>query len=353
MNWLIKLLNLDGVVDQKPKAQKSRASRAEEGAESASPWIAAGQSVQEEHEAQLPWQTESAASAWYWRVLRVVAVAAALIVGAVGIKTMFFPAPVTVPIAKVDPGTLFPAQEAAGVAERFTESYLTWSQDTPADRATALAVDVPASAMSDKFGWDGTGWQTATDARTLTVTATDETNATATVIVRVVTLIEGQAEAGEEPKHSERWTALSVPLLVSEGRVIVAGQPAAVAVPVAVADNTEPGAKDTKREDSSTSRDTKTYAETFFTAYGRDADVSSLTAPGAGIAGLSGLYELESVKSWTVYEGTSSKRPAKAVIRWTDAAGSTIEQTYWLTLSTVSGDQNKRWQIATINGATS
>lgn len=346
MNWLLRLLNLDGIVgesqSQATKRPKTKGKSQATDTASALTWIAAGEEVERAKAVEsLPWQTErTTGRAWYWRVLRGALVAAAIVVLLVGFRTMFFPVKTEQAAAPVDAAAQFPTTDAAGVAERFTTSYLTWDQDAPEDRSAALALDVPSLSKSDRFGWDGTGWQNATDAHTITVDATDEENATATVVVQLATKI-------DEGNTTTRWAALAVPVAVSNGRVIVTGQPASVAVPTPIAVD---GTAAPLMEDSEIARSTKTYAESFFTAFGRDDDVSSLTAPGAGVAGLGGLYELGTLKTWSVYEGSGNTRSARAVVQWTDAAGSTIEQTYRLTLAKVSGGDSTRWQVASIDG---
>lgn len=352
MDWLLRVLNLDGIVgESKPrtkKSPKSKAKGAPHAMDTAAPltWVAAGEEVERAQVAEsLPWQTErTTGRAWYWRLLRGALVVAAIIVMLVGLRTMFFPVTAEQTAAQIDPATQFPTTDAAGVAERFTTAYLSWDQDAPEARSAALALDVPSLSETERFGWDGTGWQTATEAHTITVDATDETNATVTVVVQLATKI-------DEANTTTRWTALAVPVAVSSGRVIVTGPPASVAVPsptpVAVDETAAP-----VMEDTEIARTTKTYAESFFTAYGRDDDVSSLTAPGAGVAGLGGLYELSTLKTWSVIEGSGNTRSARAVVQWKDAAGSTIEQTYRLTLAKVSGGASTRWQVASIDGST-
>lgn len=349
MDWLLRLLNLDGVVgESQPRAKKSPKTKSKPQAADSAPastWVAAGEEVERAQTVEsLPWQTErTTGRAWYWRLLRGALVAAAIVVLLVGLRTMFFPVKTEQTAAPVDAAAQFPTTDAAGVAERFTTSYLTWDQDAPEARSAALALDVPSLSESERFGWDGTGWQTATDAHTITVVATDEETATATVVVQLATKI-------DDANTTTRWAALAVPVAVSDGRVIVTGQPASVAVPTPTPIGVDETAAPVM-EDSEIARSTKTYAESFFTAFGRDDDVSSLTAPGAGVAGLGGLYELSTLKTWSVYEGSGNTRSARAVVQWTDAAGSTIEQTYWLTLAKVSGGDSTRWQVASIDGS--
>ena len=342
---IFKLLNLDGLDSAgKPKKKKSASTTATKGQTSAgaSPWVSAGEAVERTRAAdELPWQIErSTGRAWYWRLLRTLLIAAAIIVILVGLRTMFIPPESTDQAAAVDPVAQFPAADASGVAERFTESYLTWDAANPGERSAALALDVPSVGNDDKFGWDGTGVQAATGARTLSVDATSDTEATVTVVAHITTQL-------PEGEPTSRWTALAVPVAVSGARVVVIGQPASVAVPDAI--GYEADAR--PNEDTKTARATEEYAESFFIAYGRDADVSPVTAPGSGITGLDGIYEFSTLKSWTVYEGKGDNRSARAVVQWIDAAGSTIEQTYSLTLTKVSGGASTRWQIASIDGS--
>src|SRR5690606_39594047 len=103
-------------------------------------------------------------------------------------------------------------------------------------RSAALALDVAQLDNDGRLGWDGSGKQTAADARVMSMAIADEATATATVSARITTAV------GED-ETTTTWVALDVPLAVSGDRVIVTGQPAFVAVPAPVQAEVEPSSK--------------------------------------------------------------------------------------------------------------
>ncbi|OQJ61403.1 conjugal transfer protein, partial [Clavibacter michiganensis] len=73
--------------------------------------------------------------------------------------------------------------------------------------------------------------------------------------------------------------------------------------------------------------------------------------PSAQIQGLSGIYALKDVRSWTVYAGSGATRDALATVEW-KSGESTITQNYRLTLTQVIAGDSARWQVATLDAAT-
>ncbi len=229
---------------------------------------------------------------------------------AVGVAKMTHPAEAAAPVATA-PAAPFPDAAASAIAERFAVSYLSWDHDAPTVRSSALVQDVPGLQENDKFGWDGNGHQTAANATTITVTAQSPTVATVTV-----TAVITPYDAANTPT-TQRTEALAVPVEVREGRVVVTGQPASVAVPRPA------GSSDTRAnrdEDAALASSTAGYATSFFTAYATQDDVSAVAAPSAQIQGLSGIYALKDVRSWTVYAG-SGRHPRRPRDRRVEVGG--------------------------------
>jgi len=353
LDTLLKVLNLDGVQSpqqvKKPKApKKARAERprrsrrqAPTAADAGSLWEAAGEEVSRQRATdETPWHTErETGSRWYWTALRIGLLAVLAVFVFAGVRSVFVPPEAEVAPVTIDPRALFPDAEGAATAERFTESYLTWDEDNAGARSAALALDVAQLDNDGRFGWDGSGKQTAADARVMSMAIVDEKTATATVSARITTAV------GED-ETTTTWVALDVPLAVSGDRVIVTGQPAFVAVPAPVQPQTQASSTTT---DSAITSATRDYVDSFFTAYGRDDDVSAMTAPDSDISGLGGVMQLEEVVDWTVYDSKGDTRDARAVVSWLGPGDTLVRQTYSLTLTEVSGGSGSRWQISEIN----
>jgi len=341
---LLRMLKLEGVDLSQGRRSRSevRASQRDQSSETANPWLEAGR-VEPVPAPDVPWQTgvTERRVRWYWPVLRGLLAAALLVVVLVGARTILVPPEQAVaPAATVPAASLFPTGIADGVAERFATSYLTWDEARPQARTAALKLDMAGLSADNRLGWDGKGSQTATNPRVLAVDASDETRARITVVVNV-----SRPEA--DGTTSQQQTALVVPVAIVNQRAVVTATPVTVAVPPPSA---APAIQD-PAEDDALGRDTRDYAQSFFTAYGRDSDVSAVSAPDARIAGLGGLYTLKGVKTWLVFSGTADSRQARADVQWATASGALLEQTYDLTLTRVSAGDTSRWQVAAVTGS--
>lgn len=293
--------------------------------------------------ARVPWATVeshgSKRTLWVWRVALIVVLALPWTVGA---WHMIRPTSAATSSATKSAAP-FPSTAAAAVAQRFASAYLSWDQDDPDARVSALALDVPGLGSDDKFGWNGKGRQVAGAGTTLSVTPSTSTVATVTVAVRVVPY---GSKGGAE---KARWVGLAVPVQERDGRFVVTGQPAAVAVPSPTESNTTRPNRD---EDAALGRRTESYATSFFTAYGTNDDVSAVAAPSAHIAGLNGLYTLGDLATWQVFAGHGSTREAFATVQWKTTGDATITQNYDVTLTQVTSGDTARWQVASIDAAT-
>lgn len=352
LDTVLKVLNLDGVLSEKQVKKQSTEKtastekprsrrRSAPVTDAGSLWEAAGQEVSRQRESDAtPWHTErETGPRWYWTALRIALIVVLAVFVVAGVRAVFLPDDTDVAAVDIDPRTLFPDAEGAATAERFTESYLTWDEDNPGARAAAIALDVTTLDSDGRLGWDGSGKQTASDARVMSMEISDENTATATVSAQITTTV------GDD-ETSTAVVALDVPLIVAGDRVIVTGQPAFVAVPQPVSADVEANATPT---DSAVTSETSEYADTFFTAYGRDDDVTAMTAPDSSISGLGGTMQLEEIVEWTVYDGSDETRDARAVVAWLGPGDTIVRQTYTLTLTQVSGGSSSRWQISQIS----
>jgi hypothetical protein len=344
-NLFLRVLNLQ---DLEPKRRKKRAggeAHAERatGEAAPNPWLRGGNAFAEPITGpELPWHAERVEKPrWYWKVLRVVLIVALFVVVLVGLRTMFFPQSAHVEQTKTDPAAAFPGAAAAGVADRFATNFLTWNQDDPSARVTALKQDVGGLSNSDKFGWDGTSKQAASSAYTIAVDATSATDATVTVAVDV-TPYDKDGKA-----LPDRWQSLAVPVHIQGARPVVVGQPAIVALPDAQKVTTGQA----PAEDTALGDQTESYAKSFFDAYGATSDVSAVSAPTAHFAGLDGAVKFQTLTSWTVYTGSGDTRQARAVVTWKTSGGSTVTSTYAVSLARVTAGTTARWQVAAITAS--
>lgn len=335
---------------KKPKAQPPGAAPGGYGATPGSVWQAAAQQAQPARAesgpavAWVPVQPSRGGKVWPL-VLRGLVIAVAVIVGWVGLRTIFFPPRQETASQQLPASLTFPTTAAGGVASRYVSSFYTWEQGQEAARAKAITLDTAGGTVeSGAFGWDGVGKQSAGGAGVVNVSASSATEGRVTVRFTVTPYT---GKPGEWKPGTASVRAADVRVQIIDGRVAVVGPPALVAVPEAgEASNTEPD----RIEDTELAAATKDYATSFFTAYGKDTDVSALVAPGSTVTGL-GAYELESITRWTVFTADGDTRPAIVSLRWRDPATKTLlEQTYSLTLQRVTGGNTERWQVASITG---
>lgn len=290
----------------------------------------------------VPWESipvnRGSRRIWVYRGVLIVLIGLPWLVGVV---RMVNPPAAAAPVA-TQTAAAFPDTAGAAVAQRFAVSYLSWNAEAPEDRTSALALDVPGLSNDDKFGWNGKGHQAASNATTVSIDAESPKVATVTVAARVVPYGSGD-KAG-----TARWSGLAIPVELRGGRVVVTGQPAAVAVQAPTGSSSTQKNRD---EDTALGQRTESYAKSFFTAYGTDADVSAVAAPSARIAGLNGLYRLGELTTWQVFTGTGDTRDAFATVEW-KSGSAVVTQNYRITLTQVTSGDTARWQVASLDAAT-
>lgn len=290
-----------------------------------------------------PWQQLDDSDAAPRRWQRALRVLVTIVVGVfliLGVRAVFRQAPVA-PAAQVPIDATYPESAAGGAAARFAVIYASWSQDAAAVRRTAMATVWGGDPAA---GWNGKGWQSASAPAVVRVSVIDAQQARITVVMTVTSW--SKDAKGRQANMRTRPMALEVPVSVSkDGTARVSAVPVWVAVPSVA----KPVIGKTADTDSALTSETAPIASAFFAAYGRDSDLSSLTAPGSTLTGLAGALTLGSVRQWTVYAPKGDTATAAAEVIWSTPNGATLNQTYQVTLRrTVSGEAS-RWQVLALN----
>ncbi|GAA0347200.1 conjugal transfer protein [Streptomyces blastmyceticus] len=264
-----------------------------------------------------------------------------------GVRTWFWPqeSPPPPP-AKEKTAPAYPVQEAQAVAARYARTFLTWDEGAPEARAKELARDLP-SGTDAAVGWNAKGHQDVLVAQPGAVTPQqDRKRARVHVDVLVSTPVAEPKDKKDKPSVPEqRWVGLEVPVVSTEGRIVVTGQPGIVGVPRSappVPEQAAPGI------DLPFSESTRGVVEGFVAAYA-NGTADSVTAPGASIAPLSSGLSLGSLQNWSADNGSGDTRTGTAVVAW-KLSGAEITQTYRIELTRVSSASAARWQVAQIQG---
>ena len=239
---------------------------------------------------------------------------------------------------------VFPESAAAGVAERYTRSYLTWDEDSEDDRGEELARDCAPQSLGERAGWNGRGKQTVSTVATVGVDVIDTKRARITVAA----LATPEVKKGKSWKPQDAiWQTLEVPVQNTGQRITVTGLPGLVAMPPP--EPIDPA--DEPDVDSKATTASQPDAEAFFEAYANEDDVSALSAPGANLPGIANEnMTFDALSSWSVYAGGDKARKAHAQVVWTLPGDTTITQPYDVRLVAVGDGYSTRWQIAAVKG---
>lgn len=346
-----------------PTAQPLTASTANQAQDADNPWIKAANSPAPTQAAPVapaadprpprddlpPWQGAAVPLRqrfWYVLVrgLVVIVLVAALITA---VRTWFFPSNTTPPPAQVPAAALYPSAAAGGVAARFAHAYLTWDETNPEARVAGLKAagwrGEPAA------GWDRKGRQTVSLVTVAKVDADTATEGTVTVVATVTPWTLTPSNDGGPPKAKAEAAVtigLRVPIdAADDGTLTIAAEPAYVAPPAVG----QPDGRPLPDLDHDLGQETSDGAEAFFRAFGADTDLSAITAPGSTITGLGGIVEFSSLRGWQVAPPQGDLATAHATVVWKTSHGTTVEQTYFLTLQRTTAGDTARWQILTIN----
>lgn len=228
----------------------------------------------------------------------------------------------------------YPEARARAVVARWVHAYLSWNEETEAERAKALAVDM-ARGIDPQAGVSGAGEQ-----KVLTVLPGDvEQGSQARARVHVTALI-------QSGKKEPYWTEIEVPVYASKGRVVVTGAPGFMGTPK---NAPEVSPRPEKAVDDEVTKASKGSAEGFFKEWPK-GNVSAITAPGAKISQMPSAFSFESLESWRVEKGRGDSRWATAKIRWS-VGESTLSQEYKIEITKVrSSSGAQRWQVSDVKG---
>lgn len=228
----------------------------------------------------------------------------------------------------------YPSERASAVATKFTTNYLSFEEGKEDQRAAALAPYYSGGEASGKLGWDGKGKQSASNIVVYSVEPIDKEKSRVTVLADVAN------------DTSSRTVALEMTVSVNDQGAAVYGTPAYVGLPTPA----KVAAADTQNIDSQLTADTKAGADEFFAAYAANDTLDSVTAPGAHITGLNGAVSNAKLTKWSVEAGGDTERTAWADVTY-ESNGSTLSNSYQLTLVKVSGGESAKWQIKEIKGS--
>ena len=231
----------------------------------------------------------------------------------------------------------FPVTLAEAYATEFGQVYLNFSPGTQARREQELAAFVPpgVAAANPDLGWNGTGQLHLQSEQVAGIAVQDPQHA----VVTLLATVNGQL------------MELGVPVIASEGGVVVAGEPAwlpgpqQVSLPKAASQGSDPVARNELMNE----------LPAFFQAYasGDNAALSRFEVRGVPLTGLGGTVAFDSIASLQVPPGGASRQVTVSVI-WQlpgqASAGLTkLEVAYRMSVREL---QSGKWYVNEISAAT-
>jgi Conjugative transposon protein TcpC len=277
---------------------------------------------------------------WLLWPLRVVLWSALLIIvyrGVTGIVFNAAPAPSGGGAPAADAaGAQFPVTLAEAYATEFGQAYLNFSPQTQAQREQELAAFVPASVAdaNPDLGWNGSGALSLESEQVADVSVQDPQHA----VVTLLATVNGQL------------MELGVPIIASDGRIAVSGEPAWLPAPQQI--SVRPAAV---RSDPVAQNALMNELPAFFTAYASSdsAALNRFLAPGASLAGLDGTVTFGSISGVEVPSGGATRQISVTVI-WQlagqDESGITkLAMTYGMSVVEL---QSGKWYVKEISAST-
>ena len=220
---------------------------------------------------------------------------------------------------------------AASVADEAARAYLTLRSREDYQSGISQTWANPAA---NGTGWDGTGSLSVLDSYIVRTTPVDAQHVDVLVAVRITN------EGDEKAKTTvSGWIGVMVPIVVSEARASVAGEPVLAGIP-GPAQTARAERLDIDRE---TTEATRADAAAFVRAWAA-GDAAALAAPGAQIDSPPTGLATATLDDWRVGVGEGQERDAQATITWSIGA-SKITCHYRLTLTQVASGQGSRWQV--------
>src|ERR1022692_2294634 len=271
-----------------------------------------------------------ASRAVLWAVLLVIAYR-----GVTAIVTTPKPAPVS-PAAGAGAAHGFPVSLAEAYAMQFGQVYLNFSPAPAAQRASQLAVFLPAGSDA-QLGWDGAGSLRLQSEQVAAISVQDSQHAMVTLLVRA----------------NGQLMELGVPVYSANGGLAISAEPSLLPPPPHVTPpQTQPAPSD-----PATSAALSGQLPAFFRAYasGDPVTLGRFLAPGASVTGLGGAVTYGSITGIDVPPGGATRHITISVI-WQfpgQAAQPTSrgcaapgggELTYRMTVI----QQNGSWDVAAI-----
>lgn len=248
-------------------------------------------------QATQPWR--GSGGRWFVWVLRGIAWLVLLLIGYRGVAAIIAgPAPASrgAPSAPSASAGAFPQTLAEAFALQFGSAYLNFSPATANRRASELAAYLPPGTDSE-FGWNGAGTERLQSEQVASVRILSGHSAVITLLAQV----------------NSRAVELAVPVYASDGKMVVAGEPALLPPP----GRATPPAPAPVNTDQATATVLLGQLPPFFRAYanGDQVTLGRFLAPGAQVTGLGGVVTFGSIQSVTVPAG-GSIRHITVVVDW-------------------------------------
>jgi hypothetical protein len=281
-----------------------------------------------------------AGSRWLIWASRAVLWAVLLVIGYRGVTAIVTtPKPAQVsPAAGADATHGFPVSLAEAYAMQFGQVYLNFSPATAAQRASQLAVFLPAGSDA-QLGWDGAGSLSLQSEQVAAISVQDSQHAMVTLLVRA----------------NGQLMELGVPVYSANGGLAISAEPSLLPGPAHVTPpETQPAPSD-----PATSAALSGQLPAFFRAYasGDPVTLGRFLAPGASVTGLGGAVTYGSITGIDVQPGGATRHITVSVI-WkfpsqaaqppsasrVAAAQAGVEMTYRMTVIRLNGS----WDVAAI-----
>lgn len=226
-----------------------------------------------------------------------------------------------------------------GAAELAATDYLSWDAGNKPRRQAALTrIAAPGVAVD---GWDGTGRQWADSAATIGRTRSAPDHAVVVTQVRVVPFTGSTSDTALPPPSSPRdgdgsvssapdlsaagwtagtarWLTVAVPLVVRDGRPLLAATPALVGAPPALGDSSSANTAAGSTDDSF-SKSTQDTVTQFLQAFAT-GELDFVRAPRASLVGLDKAVAFRELKAWRARQlvpgQDSAVRAGTATVTW-------------------------------------
>jgi Conjugative transposon protein TcpC len=293
-------------------------------------------------DASLPGRAWSGAGGrWLLWPLRVVLWAALLVITFRGVTAIIFSqtgAPQADGAASA--GTVraqFPVTLAEAYASEFARAYLNFSPATQAQREQELAAFVPSSivAADPDLGWNGVGEMSLQSEQVAGIAVQDPQHA----VVTLLAMVNGQL------------MELGVPVIASQGDVVVSGEPAWLPAPQPIS----PPLSASQGSDPVAQSELMNELPAFFQAYanGDSAALNRFLVRGVSLTGLGGAVTFDSIAGLRVPPGGASRQITVTVIWQVPGQGEpSVTKLAMAYRMSVVDLQSGKWYVTGISAST-